>query len=120
MKCVFSTCMPYYIGVYQCGLWSVVQVCLCGDWRLRHMKCVCSSCMPCYIGVYQCGLWSVVQVCLCGDWRFVLTWLWEVVCSRGSWWRFKVLGVVFVIRSLSRLWVFSVVFRLDSGNGSVV
>ena len=27
-------------------------------------------------------------------WRFVLTWLWEgCVCSGGSWWRFKVLGV---------------------------
>ena len=27
---------------------------------------------------------------------------------------------VFVIKSLSRLWVFSVVVRLDSGNGCVV
>ena len=29
--------------------------------------------------------------------------------SGGSWWRFKVLGVVCVIESLRRLWVFSVV-----------
>ena len=74
--------------------------------------------MPCYIGVYQCGLWSTVQVCLCGDWWFVLTWLWEGCVYRGgSWWRFKVLGVVFMIKSLPRLWVFSVVVRLESGNG---
>ena len=33
MKCVCSGCTPCYIGVYQCGLWSIVQVCLCGDWR---------------------------------------------------------------------------------------
>ena len=39
------------------------------------------------------------------------------VCSGGSWWMFKVLGLgVFVIKSLRRLWVFSVVVRLDSGN----
>jgi len=36
MKCVCSGCMPCYIGVYQCGLWSIVQVCLCGDWRLSE------------------------------------------------------------------------------------
>jgi hypothetical protein len=44
------------------------------------------------------------------------------VCSGGSWWRFKVLGFVcvFVIKSLRRLWAFSVVVRLDSGNGCVV
>ena len=40
------------------------------------------------------------------------------MCSGGSWWRFKVLGsCVFVIKSLRMLWVFSVVVRLDSGNG---
>jgi len=33
MKCVCSGCMPCYIGVYRCGLWNIVQVCLCGDWR---------------------------------------------------------------------------------------
>ena len=34
MKCVCSGCMPQsYIGVYQCGLWSIVWVCLCGYWR---------------------------------------------------------------------------------------
>jgi len=65
------------------------------------MKCVCSGCTPCYIGVYQCGLWNIVQVSLCGDWRFVLTWLWEGVCSGGSWWRFKVLGVVCVCDQVS-------------------
>jgi len=32
MKCVCGGCMPCYIGVYQCGLWSIVQVYLCGDW----------------------------------------------------------------------------------------
>jgi len=32
MKCVCSGCMLCYIGVYQCGLWNIVQVCLCGDW----------------------------------------------------------------------------------------
>ena len=33
------------------------------------------------------------------------------VCSGGSWWRFKVLGVlcVFVIESLHRLWMFIMV-----------
>ena len=50
----------------------------------------------------------------------------RAVCGGGSWWRFKVLGVggwglcVFVIESLRRLWVFSVVVRLDSDNGCVV
>ena len=33
MKCVCSCCTPCYIGVYQCGLWSIVQACLCRDWR---------------------------------------------------------------------------------------
>ena len=42
------------------------------------------------------------------------------VCSGGSWWRFKVLGVVFVMKILPRFWVFSVVVMLDSGNGCVV
>jgi len=32
--------MLCYIGVYQCGLWSIVQVCLYGDWRLWE-GCVC-------------------------------------------------------------------------------
>jgi hypothetical protein len=32
MKCVCGGRTRYYIGVYQCGLWSIVQVCLCGDW----------------------------------------------------------------------------------------
>ena len=52
----------------------------------------------------------------------MLTWLWESLCSGGLWWRFKVLGglCVFVIKCLRRLWVFSVVVRLDSGNGYVV
>jgi len=36
MKCVCSGCMPCYIGVYRCGLWSIVQVCLCGDWSLSE------------------------------------------------------------------------------------
>jgi len=31
MKCVYSCCMPCCIGVYQCGLWSIVKVCLCGN-----------------------------------------------------------------------------------------
>ena len=31
MKCVCSGCTPCYIGVYQCGLWSIVHVCSCGD-----------------------------------------------------------------------------------------
>ena len=67
-------CIPCYIGVYQCGLWSVVQRCLCGECSLCETYvvcvcvCVCSGCMPCYIGVYQCGLWSVVQGCLCEKW----------------------------------------------------
>ena len=33
MKYGCSGCTPCYIGVYQYGLWSTVQVCLCGDWR---------------------------------------------------------------------------------------
>ena len=34
MKCVCSGCMLCWdIGAYQCGLWSIVQGCLCGDWR---------------------------------------------------------------------------------------
>jgi len=98
------------------------------------MKCVClcSGCMPpCYIGVYQCGLWSIVWVCLCGEWRFV--WGLEVcvrtggLCSPGCG-RVYVAEVrggglrrcwglcVFVIKSLHRLWVFSVVVRLDRLN----
>jgi len=90
-----------------------VCVCVC--------VCACSGCTLCYIGVYQCGLWSIVQVCLCGDWRFVLTGCGRGVCGGGSCWRFKVLGsCVFVIKSLHMLWVFSVVVRLDSGNGCVV
>ena len=63
--------------------------------------CVCSGRKPCYVGIYQCGLWSPIQVCLCGDWRFVLTWLWEGCVSGGSWWRFKVLGVVCVCDQVS-------------------
>jgi len=60
----------------------------------QYEVCVFSGCTPCYKSVYQCGLWSIVQ-----DWRFVLTGLWEgCVC-------------VFVIKSLCRLWVFSVVVR---------
>ena len=43
------------------------------------------------------------------------------LCSGGSWWRFKVLGLcVFVIESLRRLWVLDVVVRLDICNGCVV
>ena len=38
--CVCSGCTPCYIGVYQCGLWSVVQVCLCGEWRFGRGVCV--------------------------------------------------------------------------------
>ena len=71
-----------------------VFVCVC--------VCVCGGCTLRYISVYQCVLWSTVQVCLCGDWRFVVTWLWEVcVFSGGSWWRFKVLGVVCVCGRVS-------------------
>jgi len=33
MKGVCSGCVPRCIGVYQCGPWNIVQVCLCGDWR---------------------------------------------------------------------------------------
>jgi len=46
----------------------------------------------------------------------------ERVRRGGSWWRFKVLGVlcVFMIKFVRRLWVFSVVVRLYSGNGCVV
>jgi len=29
--CVCSGCTPSYMDVYQCGLWIIVQVCLCGD-----------------------------------------------------------------------------------------
>ena len=81
--------------------------------------CVCSGCIPCYIGVYQCGLWSIVQVCLYGDWR-----LWEgCVCVCVAEVRGGGLGCwglcVFVIKSLRELCVFSVVVRLDSGNGFV-
>jgi len=42
MKC---GCTPCYIVVLQCGLWSIVQVCLCGDWRVVFTwlweGCVC-------------------------------------------------------------------------------
>ena len=31
--CVCSGCTPCCISVYQGGLWSIVQVCLCGDLR---------------------------------------------------------------------------------------
>ena len=41
--------------------------------------------------------------------------------SGGSWWRFRFWGLcVLVTESVRRLWVFSVVVRLDSGNGCVV
>jgi len=78
--------------------------------------CVCSCCTPCYIGVYQCGLWSIVQACLCRDWRFcahlvVGGMLVAEVRSGGL----RCWGLcVFVIKCLPRLWVFSVVVRLDS------
>ena len=47
--------------------------------------------MPCYIGVYQCILCLCVWtggLCSPGCGRGV--------CSGGSWWRFKLLGVVCV------------------------
>ena len=72
--------------------------------------CVCSGCTLCYISVYQCGLWTIIQVCLCGDWRFVLTWLWGwgVAGVRGG--GLRCWGLcVFVIESVRRFWVFSVV-----------
>ena len=43
--CVCSGCTLCYISVYQCGLWSNVQVCLCGDWMFVFTwlweGCVC-------------------------------------------------------------------------------
>ena len=72
--------------------------------------CVCSGCTLCYIGVYQCGLWSTVQVCLFGDWRFVLTWLWEGCVAEVRGGGLRCWGLcVFVIESVRRLWLFSVV-----------
>ena len=85
------------------------------------MKCVCGGRTRYYIGVHQCGLWNIVQVCLCGDWRFVLSWLREgcVAGVRGG--SLRCWGLcVFVIKFVRRLWVFSVVVRLDCGNGCVV
>ena len=48
MKCV---CVCVFVVavlcVYQCGLWSIVQVCLCGDWKFVLTwfweVCVCSG-----------------------------------------------------------------------------
>ena len=75
-----------------------------------------SGCTLCYISVYQCGLWITVRVCLCGDSRFVLTWLWEGCGGGLGCWGLS----VFVIEFLRGLWVFSVMVRLDRGNGCVV
>jgi len=76
--------------------------------------------MLCYIGVCQCSLWSIVlyrSVCV-GTGGLCSSGCGRGVCSGGSWWRFKVLGLcVFVIKCLRWLWVFSVVVRVDSGNG---
>jgi len=39
MHFVCSGCMPYNIGVYQCGLWSIVQVSLRGFGGLCSPGC---------------------------------------------------------------------------------
>ena len=36
MKCVCGGCIPCYIGVYQCGLWSIVRVCVCWAGSQTH------------------------------------------------------------------------------------
>ena len=72
-------------------------------------RCVSTRSMEYCTGLFVCGLEVCAHPVVGG------------VCSGGSWWRFKVLGVcVFVIKCLCRLWVFSVAVRLDSGNGCVV
>ena len=56
--------------------------------------CVCCGCMLCCISVYQCDLWNIVQVCVfVGTGGLCSPGCGRGVCSGGSWWRFKVLGV---------------------------
>ena len=67
--CVCSGCMPCYIGVYQCGLRSIEQVCLCGDWKFvltwLWEGCVCVavvrggglSCWGLCVFVIKCVRW---------------------------------------------------------------
>jgi len=78
--------------------------------------------MPCYIDVHRCGLWSIVQVFFVWGLEVCVHLVVEGVCVaevRGG--GLKCWGLcVFVIKSLRRLWMFSVVVRLDSDNGCVV
>ena len=69
--CVCSGCTPCYIGVYQCGLWSIVQVCLCGDWKFVRTwlweGCVAEGCG----GDLRCwGLCVFVIKCVRRLWVF--------------------------------------------------
>jgi len=77
--------------------------------------------MPCYTGVYHCGLWNIAQVFVWGlevCAHLVVGGVCVAEVRRGG---LRYWGLcVFVIKSLSRLWVFSVVVRLDSGNGCVL
>ena len=69
--------------------------------------CVCSGSTLCYVSVYQCGLWRSVCV---GTEGLCSPGFGRGVCSGGSWWRFRVWGLcVFVVESLLRFWLFSVV-----------
>jgi len=63
--CVCSGCTPCYIGVYQCGLWSVVQVCLCGEWRVV-LTWLWEGCVwrRFAVEVYGVGGWGL---CVCCD-----------------------------------------------------
>ena len=87
----------------------------------ENMNCVCSGC-TCYIGVYHVvygvlygSVWWGLEDCahlLVGGVCVAEVHGGGLRCWGGL--------CVFVIKSLHRLWVFSVVVRLDSGNGCVV
>ena len=68
--CVFNGCTLCYISVYQCALCSIVQVCLCGDWRFVPTwlweGCVCVA------GVRGGGLrcWGLCVFVMRGLWVF--------------------------------------------------
>jgi len=86
------------------------------------MKCVCVVAVCCVILVFISAVYGELYRSVCvGTGGLCSPGCGRGVRSGGSWWRFKVLGLcVFVIKSLRRLWVFSVVVRLESGSGCVV
>jgi len=87
------------------------------------MKCVCVVAVPRVIQVFIIAVYGVLNRSVCvGTGGLCSPACGRAVCVAGvRCGGLRCWGLcVFVIESLHRLWVFSVVVRLDSGNGCVV